>query len=798
MILRFFLLDINYEVTDGRPEVRLWGVSEDDRRVLVIDRSLKPYFYLLLDGNCRPEDALEGIKRRAAEASLSLDMEARIEEKRYFGKPVKVLKISLKNPNLMANYASLLSKEEGIRECLEEDIRYSSRYLIDYDLNPCGWLEVEAKPLGHKEGIRVDEVFEAESPPRTIEVPKEPSLRILAFSIVCYSETGSPNPSKDPVAIISVKTNDGSIRQLSAYDRDDRKVLENFISLIHASDPDIIVGYGCNRRDWPYLLERCHILGMRLSIDRIGSEPHGSLYGHISVTGRANLDLFDFVEDIPEVKVKTLDNIAEYLGIGSPQKRTVLEEVDIPELWTTSPGRQIILRWSVENTEAILGIFEALRDFAFQLSNLVGLPLDQVGAAATGFRVESHLIRQAYRFNELIPRRVEKPYVPYQGAVVLEPKKGIHENVAVLDFKALYPSLMVAFNISPDTYLEPDEPEPPQGVFVAPEVGHRFLKEPDGFYRRALKSLMEARETLRKRLEGLPKSSYEYRLLDARQKAIKTVTNACYGYAGWVGARWYVKPVAEAVTAWGRATILDALKEAKNLGLEVFYSDTDSLFVENDPRKIEILSKHMQEKLGLTLKPDEIYVRILFTEAKKRYAGLLQDGRLDIVGLEVARGDWTEAARKVQEGVLEIILKEQSPKKAVEYVRSFLKDLFMGKVSYKDLILWKTITKDLREYKVRAPHVEAAKKLIQRGWKLSLGDKVGYVITSKPGSLYDKAEPYILASLKDIDLRYYAERQIIPAALRVLEQFGVKEEDLVVSEVPSLKGKVPSGQATLF
>ncbi|MBS7627635.1 DNA polymerase II, partial [Candidatus Bathyarchaeota archaeon] len=141
----------------------------------------------------------------------------------------------------------------------------------------------------------------------------------------------------------------------------------------------------------------------------------------------------------------------------------------------------------------------------------------------------------------------------------------------------------------------------------------------------------------------------------------------------------------------------------------------------------------------------------------------------------------TEAARKVQEGVLEIILKERSPKKAVEYVRSFLKDLFMGKVSYKDLILWKTITKDLREYKVRAPHVEAAKKLIERGWKLSLGDKVGYVITSKPGSLYDKAEPYILASLKDVDLRYYAERQIIPATLRVLEQFGVKEEDLMVS-----------------
>jgi DNA polymerase I len=797
MLLRFFLLDINYEVRDERPEIRLWGISEDARRVLVIDKSLKPYFYLLLEESRRPEEVLESIKNRVAGSSLSEGLDIRIEEKRYFGRPVKVLKVSLQNPNLLGNYASMLSEEEGVKECLEEDIRYSFRYLIDYGITPCGWLEVEAKPLGTKEGIEVDEIFEAESPPRNIEIPKEPSLRILAFSMVCHSETGSANPAKDPVALISAKTSDGIARQFLAEDKDDRKVLGDFISLIQEIDPDIIVGYGCNRRDWPYLLERCHILGMRLSVDRIGSEPHGSLYGHISITGRANLDLFDFVEDMPEVKVKSLDNIAEYFGILKPQERTVVEEVDIPELWKTPSGRQKVLRWSLENTEAILSIFNALRDFAFQLSNLVGLPLDQVGAAATGFRVESHLMRQAYRFGELIPRRVEKPYIPYQGAVVLEPKKGIHENVAVLDFKALYPSIMIAYNISPDTYIDPEEPEPPQGVYVAPEVGHRFLKEPDGFYRKALKSLIEAREILRKRMEGLTKDSYEYRLLDAKQKAIKIVTNACYGYAGWIGARWYVKPVAEAVTAWGRATILDALKEAKGLGLEVIYSDTDSLFVKNDPDKIETLSKHMQERFGLTLKPDETYVRILFTEAKKRYAGLLPDGRLDIVGLEVARGDWTEAARKVQERVLEIILKERSPDKAAEYVKGFLKDLFIGRIPYKDLILWKTITRDLKDYKVRAPHVEAAKKLIQKGWRLSLGDKVGYVITTKPGSLYDRAEPYILASPKDLDLRYYAEKQIIPAALRVLEQFGVREEDLMVSHTFPMKGRISKGQATL-
>ena len=70
-----------------------------------------------------------------------------------------------------------------------------------------------------------------------------------------------------------------------------------------------------------------------------------------------------------------------------------------------------------------------------------------------------------------------------------------------------------------------------------------------------------------------------------------------------------------------------------------------------------------------------VYTRVFFTEAKKRYAGLLPDGSLDIVGLEVIRGDWAEVAKKVQERVLEIILKEQSAEKASEYVQTIIAEL---------------------------------------------------------------------------------------------------------------------------
>ncbi|MEM2092325.1 MAG: DNA polymerase domain-containing protein, partial [Candidatus Bathyarchaeia archaeon] len=335
------------------------------------------------------------------------------------------------------------------------------------------------------------------------------------------------------------------------------------------------------------------------------------------------------------------------------------------------------------------------------------------------------------------------------------------------------------YNVSPDTYLSPEEPEPPSGVYVAPEVNHRFRREPPGFYREVLSRLLRARDEIRAELKRLNPGSPEYRLLDARQKAVKVIANATYGYAGWIGARWYIKPVAEAVTAWGRYTITSTIKMAKSLGLEVVYGDTDSIFVRYEPKKVEELSKMIEETLGLEIKPDKIYTRILFTEAKKRYCGLMPDGRLDMVGLEVVRGDWANAAKNIQEKVLEIVLKEQSARKAVEYVRRYIMDLRNGRIPYRDLIIWKTLTKPLEEYEVRAPHVEAARMLQREGWALAIGDKIGYVITVGSGKLYERAKPYTLASYGEIDIEYYVENQVVPAAMRILSLFGVREEDLI-------------------
>ncbi len=68
---------------------------------------------------------------------------------------------------------------------------------------------------------------------------------------------------------------------------------------------------------------------------------------------------------------------------------------------------------------------------------------------------------------------------------------------------------------------------------------------------------------------------------------------------------------------------------------------------------------------------------------------------------------------------------------------------------------------------------------MREGWDLTLGDKVAYVIAKGPGKLFQKARPHSQVKLEDVDIEYCVENQVKPAAMRILERFGVNEKQLV-------------------
>ncbi|KPV62046.1 MAG: DNA polymerase [Candidatus Bathyarchaeota archaeon BA1] len=445
-------MDVNYEVKEHQPEMWIWGIDDGGKRVLIIDRNFLCYFYLVVEDGENPQVVVERIKSSEAEFPFIVRLEPM--ELRFFGKPTKVIRVVCQDPDLIPKYAKGVGKIKGVKDCLEGDIRYSMRYLIDNNVSPCGWHEIEVEEIKNELGVHVDKVYLAKSFPKGIEKTEVPRLRILGFSMICHSPKGAPKPERNPVVVISVATNAGDEIQFLTENSNDKPVIESFIKYVKNFDPDIIVGYGTNQQDWPYLVTRSKKLGIHLFMDRANTEPHTSVYGHVSITGRANIDFFDFAEDLPGVKVKTLENVADFLDVMKIEKRTLIEDIDFPTYWDDPEKRPALLRFSKENTQCIMGITDAMLDFAMQLSNMVGLPLDHVGTAAVGFRVEWFLIREAYKIGELVPKRIERPYIPYVGAVVLEPKPGIHENIAVLDFKSVdYDEPIVLMDDNNNLYL---------------------------------------------------------------------------------------------------------------------------------------------------------------------------------------------------------------------------------------------------------------------------------------------------------------------------------------------------------
>jgi len=391
----------------------------------------------------------------------------------------------------------------------------------------------------------------------------------------------------------------------------------------------------------------------------------------------------------------------------------------------------------------------------------------------------------------------------YEGAFVIEPERGLHENVAELDFASMYPSIMIAYNVSPDTLTSDGD------CYIAPEVGYKFRKQPDGFFRRILRMLIDRRREIKAEMKKIGENDPMYKLLDIKQQTLKILTNSFYGYMGWVGARWYCRECAEATTAWGRYFIKTSAKIAQDLGFKVLYGDTDSIFVSKPGLKlselgaeVEKLVLEISKQLPVQIELDELFKTIFFVE-KKRYAGVTADDKIIIRGLEVRRGDWCELAKKAQRGVIEIILNEKNPEKALNYIRDVVNSIREGKIKLEDVVIYKGLTKKPSKYEAVQAHVKAAKKAEEIGILYPVGSKVGFVIVKGGGNIGDRAYPVDMiehfdgenlrirlkngVEVKKLDKDYYIEHQIIPAVLRILERFGFSEAKIKGSSQMSLE-----------
>lgn len=188
----------------------------------------------------------------------------------------------------------------------------------------------------------------------------------------------------------------------------------------------------------------------------------------------------------------------------------------------------------------------------------------------------------------------------------------------------------------------------------------------------------------------------------------------------------------------------------------------------------------------MNLELEGIYKRGIFVTkktgeqaAKKRYALIDYNNNLKIVGFEYVRRDWAPIAKETQRKVIEAILKEGKPEKAIEIVRQKIKELREGKTKKEELVIYSQIKKAINNYESIGPHVAAAKKAIAKGKTIEEGSVIGYIVTKCGKTISDRAQLEEYVNEGNYDAEYYIKHQLIPAVIKIIREFGYNEEDLI-------------------
>jgi DNA polymerase-2 len=350
----------------------------------------------------------------------------------------------------------------------------------------------------------------------------------------------------------------------------------------------------------------------------------------------------------------------------------------------------------------------------------------------------------------------------------------------VLDFKSLYPTIIQTFKIDPLARLHSGNKT------IETLNGYKFSGAEHilpGF----IDELMEQR--------SIAKKDNDTQL----SQAIKILMNSFYGVMGSFGCRFYHPHLPTAITGTGHRLLLGSKDYLKEIGYEVVYGDTDSLFIrlkkeegkeaaQNGMQIASDLNNYWKEKIsseyGLTshmeIEFEKYYRKFIITPArgsesgaKKRYAGIVIESttsedkeKLEFVGLEFVRSDWTRLAKEFQ---VELYTKVFNDEDVEDWIREIVKKVKAGEYDEK-LIYRKRLRKDVEDYTKNIPqHVKAARLLPE-----SVGT-VYYVIT-KRGPI-----PIELKH-NDIDYDHYIGKQLKPIADSVLALLNKSFDSIVESD----------------
>ncbi len=790
------LLDADYSTNgQGKSQIELF-VRTQNGLEKIQDSGFKPYFFAICKNGSSTKEKLE----KAVFGEEKARILRAIPEKKTNAE--RVLRLEFKNTqDLMIARQEL--KQWPELEIREYDIPFAKRYLIDSGLSPLNEIKIEFE---EKNGIKILQKIEQS---KKQEIPE---LKMAAFDLETYSPDRFSNPEKDPILMISLADGKETIifstkpqwknKKNARIFESETGMLKGFFEEIKKRDLDALITYNGDSFDFPYLRNRAKKLGLRATMGFEDTEPvfkKKGLDSAAKLKGIQHIDAFQLVQLLARFGTVALvkfdlESVSKAL-FGKEKNKVTAQQIN--KTWDSNEGLEELFEYNKEDAEFTFKIVEQYWPLLVEFCRLVRFNLFDMCRSSASQAVEALLLIKAHETNTLAPNKPSESSVKqrlmssYIGGYVKEPIAGLHENIAVLDFRSLHPSIMVAHNVSPDS-LKCEHKTCQEGKNVSPDKDW-FCEKKEGFLVSIVRELLKHRAELKHAVKKMDKKNPEYTVLFARQWALKILLNSFYGTLGFARFRWYSRESARAITAWSRHYIREVIHESEQDGFIALYTDTDSLFAKIPPDKAQEDIKKFMQKINsslpesMELELEGFYKRGIFvtkkggkeSAAKKRYALMDFNNQLKIVGFEYVRRDWSPIAKETQKKVIEAVLKEGKPEKAVEITKQAIKFLQSGTVPKKELVVLTQIQRPLDKYEATGPHVEAAKKAIKKGKEIEVGSVIGFIITKNGKSISDKAEAEEFVKEGNYDADYYIHHQLIPAVIKILQELGYSEQDLI-------------------
>jgi len=746
------ILQPTYQVRDERPVIQLFGRLDDGPAFLVEDDRFRPYLFV----RTRDVAALGQAPGMTVDVKDLRDLEG-----------LPVARVSLPLPSAVPVLRDRLSRA-GV-PTFEADVRFAYRYLIDHGIRAAASIE---GPAEQRDGGLL--VFRN---PILRPAASRPSLRVLSLDI----ET-TPDASRllsvalvgcgsEEVHLIAARAVHGAV-----VHADERQLLTAVLARVRALDPDVLLGWNVVDFDLRVLARRCAALhvsgGLGRVPGRIGFEQDRNFtrQGRAEVAGRMVLDGIGLVRDALRLEDYRLETVARaVLGRGKRIDTEVPDAAaEIQRMFEHDP--QALAAYNLEDARLALEIVvkEGLLDLTLERSLLSGMQLDRVGASIASF--DQIYLPELRRRGIVAPNVVaDRPGVLVQGGAVLDSVPGLFRNVAVFDFKSLYPSLIRTFNLDPLAHARARRDD--AAAITAPN-GARFARD-DAILPALLDGFMARREVAKQRGDR------------HADQAIKIMMNALFGVLGATACRFFDGEIANAITTFGQQTLRWTRAAIEAEGFVVLYGDTDSVFVKLSGddgglpalEEARALRAHVEQHVvarvraeyqvepRLTLELEHVLERFFMPRvrsraggSKKRYAGWV-DGELLVVGLESVRRDWPAIARRLQEGVLTRVFHDEDP---MPFVTDLVARVRAGELD-QELVYAKRVRKGALDRYTAAtpPHVQAARKAGPLA-----GPVIRYVITR------DGPEPVLPGRPlpEGIDRTHYVERVLRPIADAILPE----------------------------